>query len=90
VFALDFREILQPESGQLEKAGASRKQQNVIEGLRKGGLREQVKVMVGGTVLSQRLADEFGADGFAPDAAWAVRLAKRLMANRGACFSLCI
>jgi len=52
---------------------------NVLEALRKDGLREKIKVMVGGAVLSQRLADDFGADGFAPDAASAVRLAKKLL-----------
>ena len=51
-----------------------------IEALRASGLRNKVKVMVGGAVLNQRLADQFGADGFAPDAAAAVRLAKNLMA----------
>jgi 5-methyltetrahydrofolate--homocysteine methyltransferase len=50
-----------------------------IEALRANGLRDKVKVMVGGAVLNQRLADQFGADGFAPDAAAAVRLAKSLM-----------
>lgn len=55
---------------------------NVLEALRKDGLREKVKVMVGGAVLNQRLADEFGSDGYAPDAASAVRLAKRLMMGK--------
>ncbi len=54
---------------------------NVIEMLRKEGLRDKVKVMVGGAVLNQRLADEFGSDGYAPDAASAVRLAKTLMTS---------
>jgi 5-methyltetrahydrofolate--homocysteine methyltransferase len=50
-----------------------------IEALKAKGLRDRVKVMVGGAVLNQRLAEQFGADGFAPDAAAAVRLAKNLM-----------
>jgi 5-methyltetrahydrofolate--homocysteine methyltransferase len=54
----------------------------VIESLRKEGLRDKVKVMVGGAVLNQRLADEFGADGYAPDAASATRLARTLMGPR--------
>jgi 5-methyltetrahydrofolate--homocysteine methyltransferase len=53
---------------------------SVIEGLQKQGLRDRVKVMVGGAVLNQRLADEYGADGYAPDAAAATRLARTLMA----------
>jgi len=52
-----------------------------IEALKAQGLRDRVKVMVGGAVLNQRLADQFGADGFAPDAAAAVRLAKTLLAR---------
>jgi corrinoid protein of di/trimethylamine methyltransferase len=51
----------------------------VIEALQKEGLRDKVKVMVGGAVLNQRLADEYGADGYAPDASSATRLARTLM-----------
>jgi 5-methyltetrahydrofolate--homocysteine methyltransferase len=35
--------------------------------------------MVGGAILNQRLSDEYGADGYAPDAASATRLAKALI-----------
>lgn len=52
---------------------------SVIEALQKEGLRNQVKIMVGGAILNQRLADEYGADGYAPDAASATRLARTLM-----------
>jgi 5-methyltetrahydrofolate--homocysteine methyltransferase len=51
----------------------------VIEALKSEGLRDKVKVMVGGAILNQRLADEYGADGYAPDAASATRLAKALV-----------
>lgn len=51
----------------------------VIEALQKEGLRDKVKVIVGGAILNQRLADEYGADGYAPDAASATRLAKTLL-----------
>ncbi|MBZ5496502.1 MAG: corrinoid protein [Acidobacteriia bacterium] len=51
----------------------------VIEALQKEGLRNRVKIMVGGAILNQRLADEYGADGYAPDAASATRLARTLM-----------
>lgn len=51
----------------------------VIEALKREGLREKVKIMVGGAILNQRLADEYGADGYAPDAASAARLARTLM-----------
>jgi len=54
----------------------------VIDFLKENGLREKVKVMVGGATLNQRFADEYGADGFAPDAAQASVLAKRLLAEQ--------
>jgi 5-methyltetrahydrofolate--homocysteine methyltransferase len=51
----------------------------VIDALRNEGLRDKVKVMVGGAILNQHLANEFGADGYAPDAASATRLARTLL-----------
>ncbi len=51
----------------------------VIQALENHGLRAGVKVMVGGAILNQRLAEEYGADGYAPDAASASRLARTLI-----------
>ena len=53
----------------------------VIDALKEAGLRDQVKVMIGGAPVSQEYADEIGADGYAPDAASAVKLAERLVAE---------
>lgn len=53
----------------------------VIEALKGNGLRDRVKVMIGGAPVTQEYADEIGADGYAPDAAAAVKLAERLMAE---------
>jgi len=39
----------------------------------------QVKEMIGGALVTQRYADEIGADGYAPDAAPAVDLARKLV-----------
>ncbi len=50
-----------------------------IDALSKAGLRERVKVMVGGAPVSQAFADEIGADGYAKDATLAVVKAKRLV-----------
>jgi len=47
-----------------------------IEALEEAGLRDRVKVMVGGAPLTQEYSDEIGADGYAPDAVSAVDLAK--------------
>ncbi len=54
-------------------------QREVLEHLVEAGLRDRVKVMVGGSPVTQAWADQIGADGFAEDAAGAVTVAKRLM-----------
>ena len=54
-------------------------QREVIEHLAEAGLRDKVKVMVGGSPVTRGWADQIGADGFAEDAATAVVEAKRLM-----------
>jgi 5-methyltetrahydrofolate--homocysteine methyltransferase len=52
---------------------------SVIEALEKKGVRDRVKVIVGGAPVTQSYADEIGADGYAPDAATAVEVAKALL-----------
>ena len=54
----------------------------VIEALKANGLREQVKVIVGGAAVNEKFAHDIGADGYAGDAGEAVDLAKRLMAAK--------
>ena len=51
----------------------------VIEALGKAGLKDKVKVMIGGAPVSRAYADEIGAEGFAEDCASAVDEATRLM-----------
>lgn len=51
-----------------------------IEALKTAGLRDQVKVIVGGAPITQSFADEIGADGYAPDASQAVTLTQSLLA----------
>jgi len=53
-------------------------QKDVILALQEAGLREKVKVMVGGAPVTRSWADEIGADGFAEDAIGAVAVAKSL------------
>jgi 5-methyltetrahydrofolate--homocysteine methyltransferase len=48
----------------------------VVEALRESGLREQVKVIVGGAPVTQAFADKIGADLYAPDASSAASRAK--------------
>ncbi len=50
-----------------------------IDALAKAGLRERVKVMIGGAPVSQAYADEIGADGYARDSTIAVTRAKELL-----------
>lgn len=52
---------------------------NTVEALEEAGIRDSVKVMVGGAPVTQAYADEIGADGYAPDASRAASLAKELL-----------
>jgi corrinoid protein of di/trimethylamine methyltransferase len=54
-------------------------QKEVIEALKEAGLREQVKVMIGGAPVTETWAAQIGADGYAEDAIGAVALAKKLV-----------
>jgi 5-methyltetrahydrofolate--homocysteine methyltransferase len=54
--------------------------QTTIEVLKKAGLREKVKVLIGGAPLTQEYATKIGADAFAADASSAPRVAKELIA----------
>ena len=54
----------------------------VIDALAEAGMRDRVKVLVGGAPVNQRFADEIGADAYAPDAGAAVEAAKRLVGGR--------
>jgi corrinoid protein of di/trimethylamine methyltransferase len=51
----------------------------VIEELKKRGIRDKVKVMVGGAPVTQEHAEKIGADGYAGNAVDAVKLAEKLM-----------
>lgn len=52
---------------------------NTIQAINEAGIRDTVKIIVGGAPLTQEYADEIGADGFAVDASRAVSLAKSLI-----------
>ncbi|NLG26105.1 MAG: cobalamin-binding protein [Clostridiales bacterium] len=52
-----------------------------IEALKAAGIRDKVRVMVGGAPVTQSFADEVGADGYSSDAASAADLAKQLIAE---------
>jgi len=52
---------------------------DTIDRFKSEGIRSNIKVMVGGAPVTQKYADEIGADGYAPDASSAVDLAKQLL-----------
>ncbi len=52
---------------------------STIEAMKEAGVRDKVKVIIGGAPVSQAYADEIGADGYSPDAASAVEKAKELL-----------
>lgn len=51
----------------------------VIEMLKNAGLRDKVKVMVGGAPITKQYADQIGADGYAENAPGAIKVAEDLM-----------
>ena len=54
--------------------------QTVVKALEAAGIRDQVKVMVGGAPVTQSFCDEIGADAYTPDAASAAEVAKSFVA----------
>jgi 5-methyltetrahydrofolate--homocysteine methyltransferase len=50
----------------------------IILAVEKAGLRDEVKIMIGGAPVTQEYADRINADGYSPDAGSAVELAKKL------------
>jgi 5-methyltetrahydrofolate--homocysteine methyltransferase len=56
------------------------KQKEIIQLLQEEGLRNQVRVVIGGAPINQAWADKIGADGYAEDAMSAVSLCKKLLA----------
>jgi 5-methyltetrahydrofolate--homocysteine methyltransferase len=53
--------------------------ETTIQALTSAGLRQQVKVIIGGAPINQAYAEKIGADGFAPDASRAASLAQALL-----------
>ncbi len=56
---------------------------DVIRSLEEAGLRDQVKVLIGGAPVTPKFADSIGADGYAPDGATAVVKARELVDGTG-------
>jgi 5-methyltetrahydrofolate--homocysteine methyltransferase len=56
-----------------------RAMESTIKSLEEAGVRDKVKVMIGGAPVTQAFADQIGADGYASNAAAAADLAKKLV-----------
>ncbi len=56
-----------------------RAMEHTIKALEEAGVRDQVKVMIGGAPVTQSFADQIGADGYASNAASAAEMAKKLV-----------
>jgi len=50
-----------------------------VQALKAAGLRDSVKVFIGGAPVTQEYADKIGVDGFAADASSATRVARQLL-----------
>jgi methanogenic corrinoid protein MtbC1 len=53
----------------------------VIEALAEAGLRNQLRVIVGGAPVNQKFADDIGADGYAQDGGEVITLVKSLLTD---------
>jgi corrinoid protein of di/trimethylamine methyltransferase len=67
-----------------------RGQKAVVEAVERSGLRSSVKIIVGGAPVTQRWAEEIGADGYAKDAISAVALVKNLLVHRSASLEISV
>jgi 5-methyltetrahydrofolate--homocysteine methyltransferase len=54
---------------------------STIDALKQAGVRQQVKVLIGGAPITQNFADQIGADGYGENAASAVNIARGFMTN---------
>lgn len=57
------------------------KMKETVDALKAKGLRDKVRIMIGGAPVTQSFCDEIGADGYSSDAASAADLAKKLVAE---------
>lgn len=56
---------------------------STIEALKQAGVRERVKVLIGGAPITGKYADEIGADGYSESAAGAVAMARQALGVKG-------
>jgi 5-methyltetrahydrofolate--homocysteine methyltransferase len=56
--------------------------QQVVEEVKKAGIRSDVRIIIGGAPVTPQYADQIGADGYSDNASAAVALARRLVAQQ--------
>lgn len=86
VSADSFMNAIKKESAEILAMSAlltttMKEQKKIISILKQQNLRDKVKVMVGGAPITEAFAREIGADGYAPSAPEAVKLAKKLISS---------
>jgi 5-methyltetrahydrofolate--homocysteine methyltransferase len=59
-------------------------QKDIIDAIKAAGMRDSVKIMVGGAPVTQLFADEIGADAYTPDAASAAEVCKQFFVSGAA------
>ena len=52
---------------------------DVIEAVEDMGMRDQIMIVIGGTLVTKEFAEQIGADGFVPDASGTVQVVKQLL-----------
>jgi len=80
----DFLKTVKEESADILAMSAlltttAMEQKKVIEGLKQAGIRDKVKVIVGGSPINQEFADSIGADGYGATAPESVKICKWLL-----------
>ncbi len=85
----EFVEVAEKENADIIGVSAlltttMQKQRDLIRMLEDRGVRDRIRVMIGGAPSSESWAKEIGADGFAPDATEAAKLARRLVSAKPA------
>ncbi|NLP36338.1 MAG: cobalamin-binding protein [Firmicutes bacterium] len=55
---------------------------NVIDALKEAGIRDQVKVIIGGTIMSEEIREYTGADAFATDAVTGIKYCRQVYAQK--------
>lgn len=58
------------------------KMESTIQQIKKDGLRDQIKIIIGGAPVTQEFANDIGADGYSVDASTAVELCDRMMSDQ--------